>query len=186
MEHLPAAAPRLLRLAIVGTGRWARDGIFSHFRVASHGAKVVAVCDVDEDAVEAALQAWPGALPFTSSEALYEQASVLALDAVVISTPHAFHFADATLALRLGLSILIEKPMCTSAEDAAALVAAADTAGVRAAFVCHTANFRPEAVEASRLVARGALGPVSHVQCHMASGMARLFSGGEDASRTST
>ena len=43
------------------------------------------------------------------------------LDAVIISSPNAFHVESALPALEKGLSILLEKPVATSVEDCAKL-----------------------------------------------------------------
>ncbi len=47
-------------------------------------------------------------------------------DGVVVCTPPALHAADALRAARAGAGVLVEKPLCTTLDDADALVDAAD------------------------------------------------------------
>jgi myo-inositol 2-dehydrogenase / D-chiro-inositol 1-dehydrogenase len=50
-------------------------------------------------------------------------------DAVVICTPPALHASQALVAMALGAAVLVEKPLCTTLEDADALVASAEAGG---------------------------------------------------------
>jgi predicted dehydrogenase len=59
-------------------------------------------------------------LTFTSAEALLEKAKI---EAVIVTTPPATHTAIATLALRAGLPVLVEKPLAPSIADAKELEA---------------------------------------------------------------
>ena len=51
------------------------------------------------------------------------------LDAVIIITPHAFHFEQATACLEAGLDVLLEKPMVMTADEATALIETRDRTG---------------------------------------------------------
>ena len=52
------------------------------------------------------------------------------MDAVYISTPHAFHAEQATAVAEAGLDIFLEKPMVTTVEEAETLIAAQKKSGV--------------------------------------------------------
>ena len=52
------------------------------------------------------------------------------VEALYICTPHHLHLEHATLAARSGKHILLEKPIAHTLEDAQAIVAVAQTAGV--------------------------------------------------------
>ncbi len=58
------------------------------------------------------------------------------VDAVVIATPHADHAEAVRMALEAGKHVLCEKPLATTAEDAAAMVRACDAAGVQLWTAC--------------------------------------------------
>ena len=98
------------------------------------------------------------------------------LDGVLVTSPHAEHYQHARAALEHGCHVLVEKPLATSAADARRLVALA-RAREREILIPHGWNFRPYTREARRLVRAGAIGPLEHVVCQMASPLRDLFSG---------
>ena len=79
------------------------------------------------------------------------------LDAVVIITPHALHFAQATASLEAGLDVLLEKPMVMTADEAEALIATRDRTGPLLV-VAFQGSLSPHVREAARLLRTGALG----------------------------
>ena len=84
------------------------------------------------------------------------------LDAVVIITPHAFHFAQATAALEAGLDVLLEKPMVMTADEATELIGTRDRTG-RLLVVAFQGSLSPRVREASRLLRSGELGSILNV-----------------------
>ena len=66
------------------------------------------------------------------------------LDGVFIASPHVVHFEQAMAAIDHGLNVVVEKPMCTDAKQAAAITRAAAEAVVLC-WVNNTANFTPQA-----------------------------------------
>jgi predicted dehydrogenase len=80
-------------------------------------------------------------------------------EAVIVATPSSLHGEQAIAALDHGKHVLVEKPLATTAADAAKVVdAAARTEAVCA--VAMNLRFHPGIVELKRLVADGALGAV--------------------------
>lgn len=84
------------------------------------------------------------------------------LDAVVVITPHALHFAQATACLEAGLDVLLEKPMVMTAAEATALIETRDRAG-RLLVVAFQGSLSPQVREASRLLRSGELGPILNI-----------------------
>ncbi|HEY7970420.1 MAG TPA: Gfo/Idh/MocA family oxidoreductase [Candidatus Limnocylindrales bacterium] len=84
------------------------------------------------------------------------------LDAVIIITPHAFHFEQATVCLKAGLDVLLEKPMVMTADEATALIETRDRTG-RLLVVAFQGSLSPQVREASRLLRSGELGPILNV-----------------------
>ena len=84
------------------------------------------------------------------------------LDAVVIITPHALHFEQATAALEAGLDVLLEKPMVMTADEATDLIATRDRTG-RLLVVAFQGSLSPQVREASRLLRSGELGAILNV-----------------------
>lgn len=85
---------------------------------------IVAVADLSDEAVRAALLVAPDAVAGQSLDDLLAQG----LDGVVIATPSAMHAAQATAALRAGVAVFCQKPLGRDAAEAAEAVAAARAA----------------------------------------------------------
>jgi predicted dehydrogenase len=58
------------------------------------------------------------------------------LEMVTVCTPHPFHAGPAIQAAKLGVNILVEKPLASSLEDCDAMLEAARLAGVKLGTVC--------------------------------------------------
>ena len=78
-------------------------------------------------------------------------------DAAYVATPDALHRAPVELLAKSGLAILVEKPLATTNEDAAAMVEAVKAAGVYAE-VNYSNRWNPPFVEAARAVDSGEVG----------------------------
>lgn len=81
------------------------------------------------------------------------------IDAVLISTPHAAHAAQAIAAARNGKHILLDKPMATTVEDCDRIIEAARASGVKL-MIMFGQRFRTCNMEARRLIQEGAIGRV--------------------------
>lgn len=79
------------------------------------------------------------------------------IDAVYVATPHGLHRAHAEMAAAAGKHVLVEKPMAVTLHDAAAMVAAAQAAGV-AMVVGHSHAFDAPIRHARALIASGDYG----------------------------
>jgi predicted dehydrogenase len=83
------------------------------------GVSIALVCDADEERLRAARQRYSvGATATRWEEAL----AGTPVDAAVIATPAATHFAVANRCLELGKHVLVEKPLATRVADAETLV----------------------------------------------------------------
>jgi predicted dehydrogenase len=112
-----------LRAAIVGAGWIANDHVSVLRRLGE--VEIVAVCDLDAERAERL--APPGARTYRDWGDLLEREE---LDAVWICTPPLQHRPPAVAALERGLDVYLEKPIARTLDDAAAIVEAAQRAGV--------------------------------------------------------
>lgn len=99
-----------------GLGRHLARGID-----ASDDGEVVAVADVDE----ATLKAVGDELGLSEDARYADHVAMLdgvALDGVVIATPHALHYDQTVAAMERGIDVLCEKPLCIDLGDARDLV----------------------------------------------------------------
>lgn len=98
------------------------------------------------------------------------------LDAVVISSPHGFHYEQAKAALEANLHVLVEKPMTLYAREAWELVALAEQK--RRLLIIPTGwHYNPMVIAAKAQLDRGAVGNVEYVLCHIGSALRPLYMG---------
>jgi predicted dehydrogenase len=108
-----------LRTAVVGTGFLGT--LLGRMVDRATDAELVAIAEISSENRAAAGEALgvPGAARYAEYETMLEEAE---LDAVVIATPHAFHYDQTVAALDRGLHVLCEKPLATNLADARDLV----------------------------------------------------------------
>lgn len=156
--HLLRAQPAdKLRIAVIGCGG---QGGANLKRVATE--QIVALCDVDRNALDKAAAAFPQARKATDFRRLYDHAGEF--DAVVVSTTEHTH-AFATLpALQLKKHVYCEKPLAYNVEQTRIIREAAARAGVATQMgtQIHAGDNYRRVVE---LVQGGAIGKVS--ECHV-------------------
>lgn len=155
---------RPTRVGFIGVGVMARVHIDDILR--GGDTEVVAVCEPAPAAYAAAAQLFDQhGVPAPPNEPDWEQwvaTYASQLDAVVIITPHALHFAQATACLEAGLDVLLEKPMVMNADQAVALIETRDRTG-RLLVVAFQGSLSPQVREAARRIQSGELGPILNI-----------------------
>lgn len=122
-----------------------------------------AVCDLDETRAKRLAETY-GARRFTTRlEDILNNPDIVA---VSVATPDHAHRVVAVACAQAGKHILVEKPLATTVEDAQAIVAAADKAGVILMVDFHN-RANPPMVATRDAVARGDLGDVSYVYARL-------------------
>lgn len=162
-----------VRIGFVGAGWWA---VANHIPLiaADPRARLAGVCRVG--AAELARVRDHFGFPY-ATEDFARLLDECPMDALVITTPHALHAAQAIAAIERGLHVMVEKPLAVDPAEAWAVVAAAARRGVHA-LIPYGWNFMPFAAAARDLVAAGRLGAVRHVSGRMASPIGDLMAGG--------
>ena len=125
-QFLPPITNRKIRFALVGCGRIAQN----HFAAIKHHedrAQLVGVCDIDPNALAAAVQT-TGAQPYKS---LIDMLAKSDADVFILTTPSGLHPDQAIEIASAGKQVVSEKPMATRWEDGKRMVRACDEAGVR-------------------------------------------------------
>jgi len=152
------------RVGFIGAGVMARAHL--ELMLARPDTTVVAVCEPSAPAYAATAELFDHhGLPSPPNEPDWERFLEVfgpGLDAVVIITPHAFHFGQASAALEAGLDVLLEKPMVMTADEATELIATRDRTG-GLLVVAFQGSLSPQVREASRLLRSGELGPILNV-----------------------
>jgi predicted dehydrogenase len=107
----------MIGLGVIGYGYWGPNLVRNFSE--TPGARVVAVSDLRRDRLEKLSARYPAVKTVTDPEELLRDPAV---DAVAIATPVSSHFELAMRALKAGKHVLVEKPLATSAEEAARLI----------------------------------------------------------------
>ncbi|MCK8478342.1 Gfo/Idh/MocA family protein [Microbacterium aurugineum] len=149
-----------MRIGLIGAGAVAKYHVAA--AAALPGARLTAVCDLDETAAARAVQGVDGVRIHTDYRALVESPDV---DAVIVNTPHSLHLPMTVDAVRAGKHVLVEKPMATSLEDCDRMVQESRDAGVGLT-IGHIQHFLPDKIAARDVLATGDLGEVMMIRDH--------------------
>jgi predicted dehydrogenase len=162
-EPIPLAP---VRVGVVGTGKMARAHIGD---MAGRPDTVIgAICEpLPEAAERAVLEITSRGSPAPVVEPDWERflqvtAREQRLDAVVLLTPHAFHFEQARAGLEAGLDVLLEKPMVTDAGQAEELIRIRDRTG-RLLVIAFNGSLSPRIRAAAAMIASDELGALLNV-----------------------
>jgi predicted dehydrogenase len=149
------------RLAILGTGNVVRGCHLPAVRQ-SPRAELVALANAHPDSLHALARATGIAAVSTDFDAIARDPGI---DAVVIGLPNFLHAPVACLMLHAGKHVLCEKPMATSAVEAAAMLDAAEQSG-KTLMIAHVWRCSPVMQWLRHLVASGSLGTIQRVMAH--------------------
>ncbi len=149
----------MIRVGIVGMG--IRGMMYARAVNQSGLGRVVGVCDLSERARESA--AGLGVPVYATHRELFEQTD---LEAVIIATPDFAHREPAVDAAAHGLHLMIEKPLATTLEDAAAIRDAIKSAGVHC-LVAFENRWNPAFATARAALERGELGAVRWINARL-------------------
>jgi len=146
-----------LGLAVVGCGRWGPN----HIRVFSEldRCRVLACADSNPARLAGMTRRFPHVRATTDYRELLDDPSIHAL---VVATPTDSHFAIARDALQANRHVLVEKPVCSTSDEARELVELAETAG-RVLMVGHVFLFNSGINKLRELVVSGELGRVHYL-----------------------
>jgi predicted dehydrogenase len=92
----------------------------------------------------------------------YRELFALNLDAVVIATPPATHFAIARDCLEHGLSVMVEKPLTLRSDDAEVLIELADRKGLTL-MVGNTFEYNAAVLALKEIIDSGELGQIYYI-----------------------
>jgi predicted dehydrogenase len=146
----------MLRMGVIGYGYWGPN-IVRNFN-SLDGARIVAVCDLNEGALEKAKKAHPHLRVTTQSDELISAPDV---DVVAIVTPVFTHFELARKALNMGKHILVEKPFTYTAAQAEDLIDIAEKKRLKI-MVDHTFLFTGAVRKIKHLIEDGTLGDLCY------------------------
>jgi predicted dehydrogenase len=156
-----------MRIGIVGCGKIAT--LHLPAVLASQHVTSVAVTDSNQAQAEDVARRFGAGHVYPSYETMLGRNRP---DVVHVLTPPATHAELAMQAMEQGCHVLVEKPMAVSDEDARAMTECARRNAVRLC-VNHNLLCQPLMARLRRLVDRGALGELLHVEAHFAFDISR-------------
>lgn len=159
-SHSILGANERIRLGVIGVGGRGAD----RFRTAMKlGAEVVALCDVNQIALEQARALTDGkADPYGEHERVLERSDV---DAVIIATPDHWHHDIFLDAMKAGKDVYQEKPLSKTIEEGKSMAEAAKQAGR----VVQIGNHRRSGThwqEAFQAIREGVIGEVKWIRTY--------------------
>lgn len=146
-----------LGIAVIGAGYWGPNLVRN--AAATAAFRVQYLCDLDEDRARAVLGSYSTIRSTGSLQTVLDDPAV---DAVAIATPAATHVEVALAALEAGKHVLVEKPLASSYDDGAKLVAAAADQGL-VLMLDHTYCYTPAVQHLRALVRGGELGDLQYL-----------------------
>ena len=142
-----------LKCAVIGLGRISVMHLNAIMR--SLDAELVAVCDIDEEKLNTAVQKY-GVNGYLDYEEMLNNEK---LDVVHICLPHYLHVPVSLAAFKRGVNVLCEKPMSISYADAVTAVEAAEKANLRYGIIFQC-RFNDSSVLVKNAVTSGKLGKI--------------------------
>ncbi len=153
-EQQPAGQSSTTRggLAVIGLGYWGPNLVRNLASVA--GDRLTACCDLDPARLSGIAGSHPKLRTTIDVQSIIDDRSITA---VAIATPVDTHYELAKAALEAGKSVLLEKPMTSTVEQAEELVELAARKGL-VLMVDHTFLYSPPVRKMKEIVDSGSLG----------------------------
>ncbi|MBL8854827.1 MAG: Gfo/Idh/MocA family oxidoreductase [Planctomycetaceae bacterium] len=147
----------MIRVGIVGFGYWGPNIVrcFSELP----GSKLTAVCDKSLDRLIQIKDRYPAVQAFEDYDQMLASDTI---DAVVIATPTASHFAMAKKALERGLHVMVEKPLAETTDQCRELILIAE-ANDLTLFVGHVFLHSSPVIKLREMVVAGELGRINYI-----------------------
>jgi UDP-2-acetamido-3-amino-2,3-dideoxy-glucuronate N-acetyltransferase len=151
-EHREAVG---VKVAVVGAGYWGKNLVRNFGGLHALGA----ICDSDAERLESFTQQFPGVKSFRAYSDVLRDASI---QAVAIATPAEAHADAVKEALLAGKDVFVEKPLCLSVQEGAALVDLAKK-NERILMVGHLLWYHPAVLKLKELIRGGELGRIQYI-----------------------
>lgn len=122
--------------------------------------QIVAICDVDAERLKKASEAVPDARTYTDWRELLEEEGNI-IESVNVSVPDHSHFSIAYQAIKMGLNVYCQKPMCHDVAEVRLLTEASIKSGVITQLGTQHASSANDR-RAVQLIKDGAIGKIKH------------------------
>ncbi|WP_456443361.1 UDP-N-acetylglucosamine 3-dehydrogenase [Thermococcus sp.] len=158
----------MLRVGVVGVGMMGQHHVRIYSELAREGkVELVGIADADFERAKELAKRY-GTIPYAD----YRDLARENLDAVDIAVPTSLHREVALEFINQGTSVLVEKPIADTVENAEAIIKAAEEKGVTL-MVGHIERFNPAVLRLRELIERGELGKVVTISAKRVGPMAK-------------
>jgi predicted dehydrogenase len=144
-------------VAVVGLGYWGPNWV-RNFHQGQYASRIVA-CDLDPGRRAHVSQLYSELETTSRFEDLLGDPDI---EGVVVATPVSTHYSIARRALEADKSVLVEKPLATSSQEAEVLIQLA-SARKKTLMVGHTFEYSAPVLKTREIIASGELGDVLYV-----------------------
>lgn len=145
-----------IRVGITGYGYWGPNLARNFHEITS--SDLIAVADLNEERLKQCQTKYP----HVKASKEYHDLFGMGLDAVVVATPPATHFAIAKDSLEHNLHVLVEKPMTLNSQQGEELIALAKSKGL-ILMVGHTFEYNSAVHALKKYIDSGDLGEIYYV-----------------------
>lgn len=154
-----------MKYALIGCGRIATNHIKA---VINNGLELVAMCDINEEHIVDLIQrqGLEKEMEIKRYTDYKEMITENKLDLVSIATESGLHAEIALYCIDHGISVIIEKPMAMSIEDANEIIRRSNEKHVKVS-ACHQNRFNIAVQELRKAVESGRFGKLSHGSIHV-------------------
>ncbi len=150
--------PNKIHIGMIGTGSLGRAHMTRILKM--ENVIISAISDPDANSVNQALQLLATKIPAYAD--YREMLEMVSLDAVVITTPHVYHYEQIVNSLDKGLHVLVEKPMTCSTAEALAVVEKQKSTG-KVVMVGYQRHFMHSYRWVKEVIGKGLIGKISFV-----------------------
>lgn len=144
----------MIKMGIIGFGYWGPNVVRNFLAI--DGADVLAICDMEESALEKSRKLYPNVKTTSNPGDIIKSTDI---DAVAIVTPVYTHFDLAKHAIENGKHVFVEKPFTSSVSEAEELIELAEKKNVKI-MVDHTFLFTGAVKKIKDLIEDGVLGNI--------------------------
>jgi predicted dehydrogenase len=148
---------QLSGVGVVGLGYWGPNWVRNLHQ--SQAARRLVACDLDQKRRTHVSQLYPDLETTSRFEDLVNDDEI---EGIVVATPVGTHYAMAKRALEAGKSVLVEKPLATSSEEATDLVKTAREKNL-VLMVGHTFEYSAPVLKMHDIIASGEIGDVFYI-----------------------
>ncbi len=148
-----------LRIGVIGAG--GRGGVARHAHSPGKGSRIVACCDVVEDALERGRKRYGTGIFITKN---YQELLAQDLDAVFVTTPDYLHVEHALAVLESGAAVYLEKPMAITIEGCDGILTLARDRALRL-YLGHNMRHMAFVLKMKELIDGGTIGEIKTAWC---------------------